>query len=233
MKLRMALAILAVVGCYPMMAQAQSEADIYRMVQERKQASSQQNGQQNYTAAPSQQTYQHNYTAAPNQNGSYAPSSGAASSPSRGAMNMAGWQSVGTPGVFSASMPGHPVSKATVTNGISSTEWSSDSSEPMHLYSLVVVPYSKGTVSGRNPDEILFSTMKGRANVLGVNPSRKRRIDNGNCPGCLFDMVTADSEWNFMVRIKGDTIYTLSVCSMPGEGNDQCVKQFFDSFYAQ
>jgi len=34
-----------------------------------------------------------------------------------------------------------------------------------------------------------------------------------------------------MVRIAGDRVFTLSVCSMKGEGTDGSVERFFQSFH--
>ncbi len=144
-----------------------------------------------------------------------------------------GWRQVGAPGYFSASMPGNPRPKESVQGGISTTTWESDSDEPMHLFSIVMTPYSKGTISGRDADEILFSIINSRAKALRSEATHKRRLDSTTNPGCMFDISCSDADWNYMVRIAGDTVYTLSVCSMPGQGNDQYVQQFFRSFMAQ
>ena len=78
---------------------------------------------------------------------------------------------------------------------------------------------------------MLFATMQGRAKELGVRPSRTRRIQSQRLPGCMFRVVTEEADWDFMVRISGDRIYTLSVCSNPGEGEDGSAQRFFESFF--
>ncbi|MDO5297321.1 MAG: hypothetical protein Q4F00_11975 [bacterium] len=139
-----------------------------------------------------------------------------------------GWQRVGAPGVFSAMMPGHPRSRDVSDQGTAATHWDSDSSEPMHMFAIEM--QHCGQVSGSNMDNLLFSLMNARAKAVGAQPTHKRRIDNQRSPGCMFDMITGDSEWNYMIRVVNDKVITMSVCSMPGQGNDQYAQQFFKSF---
>ena len=139
-----------------------------------------------------------------------------------------GWQRIGIPGVFSAAMPGHPRSREVSAQGGSATCWDSDSSEPMHLFSVEM--QHCGRVSGKSMDEVLFSLMNARAKTVGAQPTHKRRIESQGSPGCMFDMVTGDTEWNCMIRVVNDKVITMLVCSMPGQGNDQDVQQFFNSF---
>lgn len=139
-----------------------------------------------------------------------------------------GWQRIGVSGVFSAAMPGHPRSREVSAQGGSATCWDADSSEPMHLFSVEM--QHCGRLSGKSMDEMLFSLMNARAKAVGAQPTHKRRIESQGSPGCMFDMVTRDTEWNYMIRVVNDKVITMSVCSMPGQGNDQYAQQFFKSF---
>ena len=125
-------------------------------------------------------------------------------------------------------MPGNPRCQDTSSQGTAATHWDADSSEPMHMFA-IEMQYC-GQVSGNNLDNMLFSLMNARAKAMGAQPVNKRRINSQSSPGCMFDMVTGDSEWNFMIRVVQNNVVTMSVCSMPGQGNDQYCKQFFNSF---
>ena len=196
-----------------------------------------QNSQQREQPAYGSQGHRTQQYAQPNQSGrQYGQSSpyaqpnqsGSQGQPSQYNAAVPGWQRIGAPGVFSALMPGRPRSRDTSANGTAATHWDSDSSEPMHMFAIEM--QHCGQVSGNNMDNMLFSLMNARAKTIGAQPEHKRRIDNQRSPGCMFDMVTGDSEWNFMIRVVNDKVITMSVCSMPGQGNDQFVQQFFKSF---
>ena len=142
-----------------------------------------------------------------------------------------GWSQIGAPGVFSAYMPGSPSGSDTSMGDTSAMHWASDMGEPMHMFAVEM--QSCGQVSGNAMDDMLYALMSTRAKTAGAPPAHKRRIDSQVSPGCMFDVVTGDTEWNYMIRVVGTNVVTLSVCSMPGQGGDQYVQQFFRSFSAR
>lgn len=139
------------------------------------------------------------------------------------------WRLLEMPGRFQVEMPGEP--GHTPPYGDPPTEaWQSDSGEPLHGFELLVTEHPGGTVQSAGEDGMLIATMSGRAKALGTRPTRTRRIQSARLPGCMFRVETEDADWDFMIRLHGDKVYTLSVSSMKGEGDDGAAKRFFDSF---
>lgn len=143
------------------------------------------------------------------------------------------WIDFAHPGCFSVQFPSQPTKETSIVQGIETLKWVSDSSDPVHLFELSMTSFAKGTLDMGEIDGFLFSAMNSRCKELGTQPSSKRRIQSQAFPGCMFKAVTSDAEWEFLIRVNGDTVYTLSVCSMPGEGNDGSAARFFKSFSFQ
>ncbi len=114
--------------------------------------------------------------------------------------------------------------------GLDTVSWTGESDDPLHLFKVNMVEYPTGAITQADPDEILFGLMKGQCDALQAQPVQKRRIQNTNSPGCTFKVPTANAEWDFMIRLHGDTAYIISVCSMIGEADDGYRDAFFDSF---
>nr|MCR5662626.1 hypothetical protein [bacterium] len=136
------------------------------------------------------------------------------------------WETLATED-FRALFPSAPTREKSTVEKVDTLKWVSDSSDPMHLFELSMTKFPRGSIDHNDVDEFLFTAMKSRAQELGSNPVRKRRLDSRRFPGCTFRVECDDSEWDFMIRISGDTVYTLSVCSMPGEGDDGYSDTFF------
>lgn len=140
------------------------------------------------------------------------------------------WKVFSVPAQFQVEIPGEPVHKPAY--GDPPTEsWQSDSGEPLHGFEILVTEHPRGAIRDAGEDAMLFATMAGRARALGAQPTRKRRIESQRLPGCMFRVQTEDADWDFMIRIAGDRVYTLSVSSMPGEGDDGSADRFFQSFH--
>lgn len=108
--------------------------------------------------------------------------------------------------------------------------WETETDEPLHMFKLQQAQFSGGSISSTDPDEFLFDNMENNSRNLNGKVSHRRRIQNARYPGCTYKVTTAEAEWDFMIRLDRDTIYTLSVCSMPYESDDGYSKAFFDSF---
>lgn len=130
---------------------------------------------------------------------------------------------------FQVEVPGTPQHQDSY--GDPPTEsWESDSGEPLHGFSILVTDYPSGTVKDAGEEGMLISAMKGRVQTLGGELSATKRIMNASLPGCQFRVTTPDAVWDFMIRISGDRIYTLSVSSMPEDADDGAANRFFRSF---
>jgi len=140
------------------------------------------------------------------------------------------WRPLQVPGLFQVDLPGEPSHKP--SSGDPPTQsWLSDSYETLHGFEILLTEHPRGSLRDAGEDSILFATMQGRARALGGQATQKRRIESQRLPGCMFRVLTEDAEWDFMVRIAGDRVFTLSVCSMKGEGTDGSVERFFQSFH--
>ena len=119
-----------------------------------------------------------------------------------------------------------------VTNyqGINSDTWEGESGDPLHMFTLTVTNLPPGSIGAANLDEYLFSIIEQRASALRGEVTQKKRLEHPSAPGCLFKIITSDAEWDFMVRVRDSSVYLLSVCSMPGEGEDGYKETFFDAF---
>lgn len=140
------------------------------------------------------------------------------------------WHQTTAPGLFSVRFPGMVNKTSSEQRGVQATAWESETGSPLHLFKVNMLQFSSGAVSSMNTDEFLFSTISTRARELGAMATQKRRINNDRYPGCMFTINTPQAEWRFLVRIDGDTVYTLSVCSESGSGNDGYADAFFNSF---
>lgn len=130
---------------------------------------------------------------------------------------------------FAVEVPGTPQHQPSY--GDPPTEsWESDSGEPLHGFSILMTDYPPGTVRDAGEEGMLIAAMKGRVTTLGGELSATKRILNERLPGCQFRVTTPDTVWDFMIRISGDRIYTLSVSSMPEDADDGASNRFFRSF---
>lgn len=140
------------------------------------------------------------------------------------------WKTLQVPGTFQVDLPGEPSHKPPA--GDPPTEsWLSDSYEPLHGFEILLTEHPRGSLRDAGEDAILFATMQGRARALGGQATQKRRIESQRLPGCMFRVLTEEADWDFMVRIAGDRVFTLSVCSQKGEGTDGSAERFFQSFH--
>lgn len=140
------------------------------------------------------------------------------------------WVPFAQSGRFHVLMPRTPSTENSAHGKVETVKWSTDSSDPMHLFELSMSDFGRGAIGSQDVDDFLYAIMSSRAKELGERPTRKRRIEDARLPGCMFRVTANDAEWDFMVRVDGNTVYTLSVCSMPGEGDDGYAQAFFKSF---
>jgi hypothetical protein len=140
------------------------------------------------------------------------------------------WKVFQVPGQFQVEIPGEPT-HSTLSGDPPTESWVSDSGEPLHGFEILLTEHPRGSLRDVSEDGVLIATMQGRARALGGQPTRTRRIMSQRLPGCTFRVLTEDADWDFMVRISEDRVYTLSVSSMKGEGEDGSVERFFNSFH--
>lgn len=131
---------------------------------------------------------------------------------------------------FKVRFPGEARHNRTNHSGAFAETWETDTDEPLHMFKLQQFQFSGGSISTQDPDEFLFANMENNSRNLNGKLSQRRRIQNDRYPGCTYKITTSEAEWDFMIRLDGDTVYTLSVCSMPYESDDGYSKAFFDSF---
>ncbi len=156
-----------------------------------------------------------------------AQESGSADSSSN--VDTSSWQVINGNG-FKVRFPNQTRYNRTNYSGAFAETWETETDEPLHMFKLQQAQFSGGSISTKDPDEFLFDNMENNSRQLNGQVSQRRRIQNARYPGCTYKVTTAEAEWDFMIRLDGDTVYTLSVCSMPYESNDGYSQAFFDSF---
>lgn len=139
------------------------------------------------------------------------------------------WQVINGNG-FKVRFPNQTRYNRTNYSGAFAETWETETDEPLHMFKLQQAQFSGGSISTKDPDEFLFENMENNSRNLNGKVSQRRRIQNARYPGCTYKVTTDEAEWDFMIRLDGDTVYTLSVCSMPYESDDGYSKAFFDSF---
>lgn len=139
------------------------------------------------------------------------------------------WQVINGNG-FKVRFPNQSRYSRTNYSGAFAETWETETDEPLHMFKLQQAQFSGGSISTKDPDEFLFDNMENNSRQLNGQVSQRSRIQNARYPGCIYKITTAEAEWDFMIRLDGDTVYTLSVCSMPYESNDGYSQAFFDSF---
>ncbi len=144
-------------------------------------------------------------------------------------VNASSWQVINGNG-FKVRFPNQARYNRTNYSGAFAETWETETDEPLHMFKLQQAQFSGGSISTKDPDEFLFDNMENNSRQLNGKVSQRRRIQNARYPGCTYKVTTAEAEWDFMIRLDGDTVYTLSVCSMPYESNDGYSQAFFDSF---
>ncbi|MGM9998815.1 MAG: hypothetical protein ACI38Q_05425 [Candidatus Bruticola sp.] len=138
------------------------------------------------------------------------------------------WKTISGSG-FKVLFPNDTQYKRRNYSGVWVQTWEAETDEPLHMFKLDQTQFSNGVISGNDPDEFLFGAIQSKCKEINGQVSKKRRIQNERYPGCFFRITTNDAEWEYMIRLDGDTVYTLSVCSMPYEADDGYSQTFFDS----
>ncbi|MGM9991969.1 MAG: hypothetical protein ACI376_03855 [Candidatus Bruticola sp.] len=138
------------------------------------------------------------------------------------------WNTISGSG-FKVKFPNDTQYKRNNYGGVWVQTWEAETDEPLHMFKLDQAQFSNGVISGNDPDEFLFGAIQSKCKEINGQVTQKRRIQNERYPGCFFQIKTNDAEWEYMIRLDGDTVYTLSVCSMPYEADDGYSKAFFNS----
>lgn len=126
------------------------------------------------------------------------------------------------------SFPEKPRTSDIGSQGVSGRAWECELGEPLHIFKITKLEVTG--ISHQDTDEVLFKMISDTCNNLGGRAVSKKRLENQRNPGCMFKIMANDGEWDFMIRLDRDTVYTLSVCSMPGEAEDGYKDAFFRSF---
>lgn len=134
------------------------------------------------------------------------------------------WAVLQVPGGFEVQMPGQAEPAAEGT-------WEGYNSEPLQAFAVEMHDMPAGTVASVGEEPMLVSSMKGRVEALGGRLIRARRILSDRLPGCRFEVETEDTLWEFMIRLRGDRIFTLSVSTLKSEPSPETAERFFNSFH--